>query len=52
MVFLSTHLVAILLDMLRSSPPMALVIDETKSGTIKHLSILKIYVIYYSIPIH
>jgi len=43
---LRTHLVAILLDMLRSRPPMALVIDDTKRGTIKHFSILKS--IFYS----
>lgn len=35
------YLVAILPDILRSSDPMALVIDDTNSGTIRHLSILQ-----------
>lgn len=39
-VFLISYLVAILLDILRSSPPIALVIDDTSNGTIRHLSIL------------
>lgn len=38
--FFFTYLVAILLDILRSSPPIALVIDDTSNGTIRHLSIL------------
>lgn len=38
--FALTYRIAIFPDMLRSSPPMALVIDETNNGTIKHFSML------------
>ena len=34
------YLVAILLDILRSSPPMALVMEETNNGTMRHFSML------------
>lgn len=37
------YLVAILLDMLKSRPPMALVIEDTNRGTIRHFNILKMY---------
>jgi hypothetical protein len=36
-----THLNAIFFDSDKSKAPIALVIDETSSGTIKHFSILK-----------
>lgn len=38
---LCTHLNAIFFDRLKSKAPIALVIDETNSGTIKHFNILK-----------
>lgn len=41
-VMLWWYLLAILPDMLKSRDPMALVIEETRSGTIRHFSILKI----------
>lgn len=40
--FILAYLVAILLDILKSRPPMALVIEDTNKGTIKHFSILKL----------